>query len=315
MPTVSDAFSELLRRIELNPSRVSLASTRYNAVKNVLERELADATIRQIGSFQRRTKTRPFDLSEQLDVDAVAVLGETRNYAAPGQGLSTSAAIEKVRRALSSDRTYRLMEPTADAPVVVLEYADAFKMEVAVGFVDLTGTYPRPNGPPCYLVAAKTGWIPADYDYDANYISAVNREFTNETLVPLIKLAKRTFRSWRVPVGSFHTELLVATIMGREIASWIAQGKRWGYQEALSYFLANAHRALGGPVRLPGSFSPAVDSGLSTSELANIGTFLQARANEALTICQRNDPARAINEWRSLLGEPFPALSSFYGSP
>jgi hypothetical protein len=58
---VSCAFAELLRRLELNPTRRALASQRYNAVKQVIEENLSGATVRQIGSFQRQTKIRPVD--------------------------------------------------------------------------------------------------------------------------------------------------------------------------------------------------------------------------------------------------------------
>ncbi len=37
---VNEAFEELLRRIELNPARVVVASQRYNAVKVTIERAL-----------------------------------------------------------------------------------------------------------------------------------------------------------------------------------------------------------------------------------------------------------------------------------
>jgi len=35
--TVADAFTELLKRIELNPARVTLASQRYSAIKATIE--------------------------------------------------------------------------------------------------------------------------------------------------------------------------------------------------------------------------------------------------------------------------------------
>lgn len=61
---VDEAFREALGRIELNPSRVELASQRYNAVKASIESALPGKTLRQIGSFQRKTKIRPVDLSD-----------------------------------------------------------------------------------------------------------------------------------------------------------------------------------------------------------------------------------------------------------
>jgi hypothetical protein len=313
MPLVSDAFNELLHRIELNPTRVRQATTRYNAVKGVLEKELSGATVKRIGSFQRSTKIRPVDLSDRLDIDALAILGEVKSYAAAGQGMSPQAAIQKVRRALSRDKTYQLMDPQANAPVVFLEYADDFHMEIAVGFADSTGTYLHPGGTPCYLVARADGWRPADYDYDAEYISDLNQRFTGGALVPLIKLVKRTFRTWQLPLESFHTEILVATIAPTGIATWIRENKTWGYHHALAYFLSSAHGALTGPISLPGSYSPRVDSGLGPSQLTDLGKYLKNQAADAWKICGYKEETRAIHDWYDLIGAPFPVTSSLYG--
>jgi len=69
--SVNEAFIELLKRIELNPARVTLASQRYNAIKTTVENALPGKTVSQIGSFQRKTKIRPADLGDALDIDAV----------------------------------------------------------------------------------------------------------------------------------------------------------------------------------------------------------------------------------------------------
>ncbi len=82
--SVDEAYKELLSRIELNPARVALASQRYNAVKTALEAALPGKTLRQIGSFQRKTKIRPVDLSDRLDIDVVVSFGRFFQYAAPG---------------------------------------------------------------------------------------------------------------------------------------------------------------------------------------------------------------------------------------
>jgi hypothetical protein len=69
--TVRGAFRDFLSRIELNPTRVQLASERYTAVKGVVERALPGKQVRQVGSFQRQTKIRPADLGDELDIDAL----------------------------------------------------------------------------------------------------------------------------------------------------------------------------------------------------------------------------------------------------
>ncbi len=84
---LDEAFDELLSRIELNPTRVTLASQRYNAIKAAIENALPDKSVRQIGSFQRKTKIRPLDLSDKLDIDAIVSFGPFRRFATDGRGV------------------------------------------------------------------------------------------------------------------------------------------------------------------------------------------------------------------------------------
>lgn len=173
---VSDAFAELVRRIELNPARVQLASQRYNAVKGALESALPGKTVRQIGSFQRSTKIRPADLSDLLDIDAVVSFGDAMRLAPTGEGLSPEAAARQVRGALTSNERYKVMEPYVDAPTVVLEYADRprFTIELVPAFVDRRNAVAAGRPAP-YLVAAVAGWQIADYDFDAAIITQANQ--------------------------------------------------------------------------------------------------------------------------------------------
>jgi hypothetical protein len=202
---LTEAFVRYLGRIELNADREKLASTRYNAVKTVLEGALPGVTVREIGSFQRHTKIRPLDLGDGLDVDVVVALGTATHYAGAGEfGLRPGGAQEKLLRALQSTAVYRVMKPQKDAPTVLLEYSDRdrFTIELVPAFIEKTGKYPRPAGPACYIIAGSAGvWVPADYDYDAAVITGLNKsDAVQGTLVPLIKMAKAYFRAMELGV-------------------------------------------------------------------------------------------------------------------
>jgi hypothetical protein len=62
LSSVDEVLTESLRRIELNQSRVALASQWYNAVTATIESVLPGKSGRQVVSFQRKTKIRPVDL-------------------------------------------------------------------------------------------------------------------------------------------------------------------------------------------------------------------------------------------------------------
>ena len=306
--TAKTAFDQLLRRIELNPTRVKDASTRYLAVKQVIESALPGKTMKQIGFFQRKTKLRPVDLSDALDLDTIVDFGETgpiRPYG--GGGTTPQMAIEVVRRALVSNETYRVMAPVPDSPVVVLEYADKLKIEIAPVFTDKTGARAHREGlPSAYLVPGKYGqWDPADYDYDALYISAMN-EKAKGALVPTIKIAKAFLRN-RTLLKSFHIEILAGLTVPDMVAHWESSNTPWGYPQLFAAFLGLASERLMNRVSLPGSYSPPVDSDLALMPSLMLGTMMRQWSEQAWQICNITEDARALAEWRRFYGEPFPA--------
>lgn len=302
--TVDAAFAELLRRIELNPSRVSLASQRYNALKSTIETSLPGKTVHQVGSFQRKTKIRPSDNTDQLDIDLVVSFGPFYQYAPIGTGgVSPAQAMAAVRQPLRSNEIYRLMPQQQDHPTVRLEYADQMAVELIPAFEDLTGSrFHTPAGPNCYIVGASPFmWMAADYDYDAHKITELNK-LSDDKLVPAIKIAKAYFRSARVPLKSFHTEILVANSVPGLVRLWKEKGYYFGYQHILAGFLSDVSKAITTPVSLYESFSPPVDSGLSLATLTALGTFLATRATTAWQLCKSD----SVSAWREFFGEPFP---------
>lgn len=307
---VAAAFSTYLSRIELNASRSQVASDRYNAVKAAIETASPGLTVRQIGSFQRKTKIRPRNLGDGLDVDALVIFGEARTYASPGFGVTPEAAQERVFRALTAMSTYRVMRPTKDAPTVVLEYADpdGFTIELVPAYVELTGKYPRPQGPPCYIIAGPSGaWVPADYDYDADVITGLNRSRSVQgTLVPIIKLAKMFFRTMRLDWRSFHIELLTANLLPPVLEEWERRGLPWGYPEAFVALMQILPAAVGQPEVLAGSYSPPVTSGIPPDLLPRVEAYLRDRAQAAQRIMVMDD-YQALPAWREFFKEAFPA--------
>jgi hypothetical protein len=304
--TVEEGFKELLGRIELNPARVTLASQRYNAVKQTIEAALSGKTVRQVGSFQRKTRIRPTDLSDGLDVDGIVSFGKFYEYAASGSGISPQAALETVRRALVSDKTYQVMTPVTSHPVLRLEYADEMAIELVPVYEDATGTHPHKGSITCYIFGKSPHWwAPCDYEYDAAVISALNVACDNQ-LVPTVKMMKAYFREREVPLKSFHTELLVASTLPSFIPQWKAAGYTFGYHHIVAEFLDRASQIVTGPVQISGSYTIPVDSGLEQTTMIRIAVFLAGRAKAAWALCKTRDQREALSGWRQFLGDPFP---------
>ncbi|HEU5401037.1 MAG TPA: hypothetical protein VFU86_06745 [Terriglobales bacterium] len=304
--SIRTVFEETVKQVELDPTRSQRASERYSAVKRQIEAALPAKAVFQVGSFQRKTKIRPLDQNDPLDIDAAVCFGDCRQYAAPGTGVFPSTALETVRSALVDNKTYRLMRPHSDAPTVVLEYADGFKIELIPCFRDLTGTYPRPGGPGCYIVGTASGiWVPADYDYDANVITGLNQTpAVRKALVPSIKLIKAFLREKGSALKSFHIEILCARILPGTIAAWETKGLAWDYRHVLAYFLSQASSHLMAAVSLPGSYSPPESSGLGYLQLISEGYSLTQFGEQAWKIAQLGDTAEADHQWRQLWSPP-----------
>lgn len=302
--TVAEAFDLCLKRIELDPTRVDLASRRYQSVKETLERSGLGITVRQIGSFQRKTKIRPADLGDKLDLDVLACLGEVRGT----PSIRPHDALSAVRRALVWNDTYEVMAPTQDAPVIVLRYRDNFAIEIVAAYTDQSGQRSRPGGPPCYLAARRDGWQPADYEYDAKFVSDLNQgPLTNQKLVPAIKITKAFLRAQRVPLHSFHIEILVANALPDILAMWTARAQRGGFEHILAGLLQKTSEMVVQPVRLKGSYSLPESSGQQAYALAEIGRHLDRLGQRAWEICRLANATEQVRAWRDFVGNPFPA--------
>ncbi len=306
--TVNQAFDELLSRVELNQSRIDLASQRYAAVKAHLETALPGKTVRQIGSFQRRTKIRPADLESPWDIDVSVCFGDVTAYATDGNGITPQRSLEIVRGALTSNQNYLVMDPMHDAPIVVLEYADRFKIELVPCYRERTGKYARAGEPPAYIVPTPHGaWAPADYDFDAQLISSLNQGPAAGNLVPAIKMLKGFVRAQSLALKSFHVEVLCALTVPGLVRQWQLAGLQWQSQHLFAHALTHAAPLLSGSVRLPGSHSLPVDSGLTSDQRALTQATFEKYGEMARKMIDLNGADGIVNLWRQLYGAPFPA--------
>jgi hypothetical protein len=229
----------------------------------------------------------------------------------PGVWDTPESALDKIQKALVANPTYSVMKPKPDAPTVVLTYTDQFTFEIVPALVDKIGKHDhQPGEPDCYLVGLKPDtWSPADYDYEAAYVSRLNKQ-TDGALVPSIKLIRAFLRGHDLspnPLKPFHIDILCALIIPQVIASWEAYGLDWGYHQILAYFLSNVGKYLASQVAIPGSYSPPMQLELSSTALQTLKNKIDRLGQSAQELCRCKDALDLLRKWREFFGEPFPA--------
>lgn len=301
---VHRGFETCLSRIELDPTRVTEAKQHYNAVKSWLESRM-NATVRRVGSFQRHTKIRPTvenGVVSPIDIDAVVCFGDVTHFTSYG-GTSAGSALEQVRAALTSNRTYHLLDPEIDHPVVTLSYANEFFLELIPCFknrIPPDNTFRDPAS--YYVTNSAGGWEIADYDFDSQYISAANKDCDGK-LVPAIKLLKHFARNRHIGLKSFQIEVLAALLLKPYFKVAPQNFPDWEWQDVLIFFLEVAPALLNNYPSIPGSQTAHIP-------VENLA-FVQSQLTEWSQIFQDlnklDDSQEKLKLFKMAFGAPFPA--------
>jgi hypothetical protein len=214
-PMIDDTFQKLKSNLELTPSFADIVSQRHNAVRRVIENNLVNATTKLIGSLSRQTRIQP-RAGDDIDIDILVVLGEFAHWV-KSDGITTGVAMTNVHRAIQTAERYAKMNPEQDHPTVTFDYANSVTVEMVPAYLDkvgksFDGTPHQPAGR-AYWVPGRDGiWELSDYDYEADYISALNKG-TNGLFVPTVKMLKAAKR-WHFPaMKSYHLEVIAAHLV------------------------------------------------------------------------------------------------------
>lgn len=297
--TVSQAFSEFKSRLELSESFQEKIITHHNAIRNWIERYDTKVKTQLIGSLQRKTRIQPRS-NDTFDIDILVILGKFHRISTDGSGVSPSDAIDKVYEIIKEHGTYKKMDLTKDYPTVYIEYSDGTKVELVPAYKDFIY---EPKGQGYKIPKSYYEWTSADYDYDAEYISKKNKE-TDGYLIPTIKMLKAAKRNWFPEMKSYHLEVLAVNIIP-EIFTYC---KNKGYSISFPFlvygFFCIAKDEILKPVKIPGSKSPNADSYfINRDRLANMFGRICNYCGDLIKL----DGRKAIEKWRKLFGEPFPA--------
>jgi len=297
--TISQVFSEFKSRLELSESFQKKITTHHNAIREWIEKYEPKIETKLIGSLQRNTRIQPRS-NDTFDIDILVILGEFHRITTDGSGVSPSDTIDKVYEIMKEHGTYKKMDPSKDYPTVYIEYSDSTKVELVPAYKDFIY---EPKGRGYRIPKSYYKWTSADYDYDAEYLSKKNKE-TDGYLIPTIKMLKAAKRNLFPEMKSYHLEALAVNIIPAIVSYWKSKGYPISFPFLVYGFFCIAKDDILKSVKIPGSKSPNADS-YSINK-----NSLSEKFGERCNYCNhliKLDGKEAIERWRKLFGEPFPA--------
>jgi len=301
---LTDKFNKLKSNLELNDSFSELVQQRHGAVRSLLEHKDSNIETKLLGSLQRQTRIQP-KANAPLDIDILVILGN--GYRWVSNGITPSDAMKKVHQHVSESERYASMGPQEDSPTVAFEYSDGTRVELVPAYRDKIGHYSSGvSVPPSgrgYWVPKNGRWEHADYDYDAEYITASNK-LSSGWIIPTIKMLKAIKREHFSSLDSFRLEVVAALVLPSYIKTRKENNGRVSYPDLISDFFSIAPRYVAERLRLPRSNSPVLEA---PSDNVQIKSAMQNVANYIRNIDSTRSETQQSTAWREVFGEVFPA--------
>ena len=284
--TVKQGFKIFKSSLEITDLQQETVSTRQKNVRKAVDAEFTVLDSFLTGSYSRHTMIAP--LSE-ADIDVFVVLYSSY-YEANGQ----ANLLDKVKRVLR--RTYpKTPEISRNGQAVTITFTD-FMADVVPAF------YQKGGG---YLIPSTYGgglWIATDPKKHVEISSSANADHKGD-LVPLVKMIKCWNRSIQRHFRSFHLEVLAWSIFKGVTIS--------DYPSGMRYFFDIGRDLISKKNPDPTGYNDNVGFYIDTREKIDtaVSRFATAykRARKAEVYDKEGKAQDAINEWRKIFGNTFPA--------
>lgn len=289
---ISESFKLLLSRIEPLSSELDLAQSHANSIEARLASEFTVRKFLIVGSHSRNTAIR-----SHSDVDYFAVIA--RRDARWGEDSKNSNTVLKnVRQVL--DAGFDQTEVAKDGQAIVVGFG---RGERSVDVVPAVFQGMSPNGRPVYGMPDGTGgWMPTSPEGHNKYIGEANTR-SGGKLRGTAQLLKfwRECRSPRIPIMSFHLELLMA---GEDVCK-VGMGYGECVLAALRLLARRECRGYPDPLGISGSVRAA---GTDAKRLSALGAVQYARdhAASAVEANAQGDLAEARRQWDIVFNTSFP---------
>lgn len=283
--TINQSFLTLKSNLEITDLQAQTVSARQKDVRAAIETELKVLDSFLTGSYRRSTMISPM---KNADVDIFAVMDPS--YFSQG---GPPWLLQKVQKALKNKYpTTPKISPNGQA--VTITFTD-FVVDVVPSFNRQGGGYLIPD-------SENNTWISTDPEKHIEIWSKAN-EAHNGDLVPLIKMIKAWNRANSGLLRSFHLEAMIRQILDNVKISSFSSGARFVFDKARTMVT--------GVVADPAGYGGDLGGYLNTLEKIDaVVSRLEAaykRAVEAEALEKQGKTKDAIDKWRIIIGDAFPA--------
>ena len=282
--SIPEAFRVLRTKLEITDLQEQTVSTRQQAIREVLEHDFVVNETFLTGSYRRSTMIAPLT---EADVDIFVVL-DVSYYRQDGK----KALLESVKKSLRKTYT-KTPDISPDGSAVTITFSD-FKVDVVPSFVRKGGGYLIPS-------LELNRWISTDPRKHVELWTDSNKAH-NGDLVPLMKMIKGWNKS-RNLFKSFHLETMVLKALDGISISDYASGMRYVFDKGINL----VQRKLADPAGYSDDVGEHVNTQAKIKLLVDRLTWARDRAIEAEALAARGDIYEAIEKWRLILPNYFPA--------
>jgi Second Messenger Oligonucleotide or Dinucleotide Synthetase domain len=309
MPTLNERFFKLKENLEPGEVLGSLISQRHNAVRDFIKNHnstVVDAKL--IGSVRRKTRIAP-RTGDNFDIDILIIMGSFSVWLPAGDpaGVTAQQALNNLHRTVGQSDRYSALSPQQAPPTITMTYADGMNVEVVPAYIDQIG---RSANGATHSPVGRAYWIPkngiwelADYDFEADYISAQNLA-SDGWLVPTIKMLKAIRRSYFPEMKSFHLDVMAATIIPICVSSKKQYGQAISYADLVGDFFTHAPQYLTTLTKIPGSHSQAIV--MTPAEIASV-TDILTKTKNYIDVFNKLPESQRGDHWKTLFGDIFPS--------
>lgn len=282
--TIPASFTIFRSNNEITDLQISTISTRQQNVRTAVEKDYEVLKSFLTGSYKRSTLISPLT---EADIDIFVVLS-VDHYKSDG----AASVLDGIRRTLLKTYT-KSPKISRNGQAVTITFTD-FIVDVVPAFNRKGGGFLIPD-------SKNNAWISTDPTVHETYLSTANAAH-NGDLVPVIKMIKRWNREIGRSFRTFYLELVAVDIFNNVTLS--------SDSSAVRYFFDKGRSKIGFKSIDPAGFGNQVDPLDNCSSVENAKSRFETAYNRAINAEAYEKSGKnqlAVEEWRKIFGDRFPA--------